>query len=414
MVRLSRLALMAILVVCAAASFGTGRLLRDLLLNNEHSVRLARPGFLRNPLDLLQTKEPEKKKLIVCENYTHESFDESVRSYDHNEREVNPRTDLLSVEEAAGHHLLIDIEHVDSTFLDSVERLVQAMTELVERTGEHVSLLSYRCYGIEPMGVSCVGRLAPKSAVAFHTWPTEGVIMLDIYVTGSTWLLPLLDAVQSLFGVSTTDSDTLPRMVWAHKWRGFRSKEDSYDPKDEKDDDGDDDYYLKWMLGTMHEEKERVATVQTPFQTIDIFDFKTTRFEHKNRLVFLDGSLQSQRFGEAAYHESLVHPALFTHENPRRVVIVGVGGTLREVLKHKTVEEVIVLEVDQVVADVAREYLPEWSDCSSLEGSADSCFEDPRVTVYFEDAIHWFIDRFGDNASVAEEDLIDVIIMDIL
>ena len=64
-----------------------------------------------------------------------------------------------------------------------------------------------------------------------------------------------------------------------------------------------------------------------------------------DRIVFLDGVLQSCKSGDAAYHEALVHPAMFAHENPRRVAIIGggEGATLREVLKHNTVEKVIMI-----------------------------------------------------------------------
>jgi spermidine synthase len=50
------------------------------------------------------------------------------------------------------------------------------------------------------------------------------------------------------------------------------------------------------------------------------------------------------------YHEALVHPALFSHSNPKRVAIIGggEGATLREVLKHNTVSEAIMIEIDEV------------------------------------------------------------------
>lgn len=134
-----------------------------------------------------------------------------------------------------------------------------------------------------------------------------------------------------------------------------------------------------------------------------------------DRIVFLDGILQSRRSGDAAYHESLVHPGMFAHPNPKRVAIVGggEGATLREVLKHSTVEEVVMIEIDKKMVDLSKEYLPFWSDCSQLIGSADYCFDDPRVDAYFEDAFKWFINRFSPDATI-EAEKFDVIIMDAL
>ena len=132
-----------------------------------------------------------------------------------------------------------------------------------------------------------------------------------------------------------------------------------------------------------------------------------------------DGVLQSSLYGETAYHEALVHPAMISHPNPRRVAIIGggEGATLREVLKHKTVEDVAMIDIDGEFVNLCREYLPEWSDCSDLvESAVDSCFDDERASVYFEDAFSWFIDRFGDHDrdSAKKEELFDVVIMDAL
>jgi spermidine synthase len=117
-----------------------------------------------------------------------------------------------------------------------------------------------------------------------------------------------------------------------------------------------------------------------------------------------------------AYHESLVHPALFAHDNPRRVAIVGggEGATLREVLKHNTVEKVIMIDIDEQMVELSKTTLPFWSDCSKIMHSADSCFDDPRVETYYLDAFKWFIDRFSSKDSKINEEPFDVIIMDAL
>ena len=127
----------------------------------------------------------------------------------------------------------------------------------------------------------------------------------------------------------------------------------------------------------------------------------------------LDGIIQSSLFSEAAYHEALVHPALFAHPEPKRVAITGggEGATLREVLKHNTIDEVVMIEIDKMMMDVSREYLPEWADCSDLVGSASWCPEDRRSTIYNEDALGWFMSRYTGDA---KDKLFDIIIMDAL
>jgi S-adenosylmethionine decarboxylase proenzyme len=118
----------------------------------------------------------------------------------------------------AGQHLLMDIEHVDSDFLNSEQRLAAAMLELVDECG--LTLLSYHCHKLKPQGVSCAGVLL-ESHVSFHTWPQEGVITLDLYTCGPKSLLPLVPLVEKLFAIPQKTKDTKPQVVWAHKIRGF-------------------------------------------------------------------------------------------------------------------------------------------------------------------------------------------------
>jgi len=180
-----------------------------------------------------------------------------------------------------------------------------------------------------------------------------------------------------------------------------------------------------------------VASVETEFQRIDIYDIirqNTGRIEnyrkslsddgsyesrHKSlfrpdRMVFLDGWLQSTRKFEAAYHEALVQPALFAHSNPKRVAIIGggEGATLREVLKHNTVQEVAMIEIDEQMVIESRNSIPEWSDCSDLQGSAPWCVDDPRATVHYEDAHAWFMERYSGKA--AQHGNLDIVILDAL
>ena len=128
----------------------------------------------------------------------------------------------------AGQHLLLDIENVDGYFLNSEERLTHAMLELVGECG--LTLLSYHCHKMVPMGVSCAGVLL-QSHVSFHTWPKEGVITLDLYTCGPNSLLSIVPLATKLFAVpkEAEGGETEvkePNAVWAHKTRGFPQGDD--------------------------------------------------------------------------------------------------------------------------------------------------------------------------------------------
>jgi len=111
---------------------------------------------------------------------------------------------------------------------------------------------------------------------------------------------------------------------------------------------------------------------ESPFQEILVVETAAL-----GRVMLLDGAIQYCTRDEFFYHEMAAHPALHTHPSPRRVAIIGGGdgGTLREVLKHKEVEHVTVVEIDEAILEVAKEYLP----------GAREAFADARVGVEIKD-----------------------------
>jgi spermidine synthase len=119
----------------------------------------------------------------------------------------------------------------------------------------------------------------------------------------------------------------------------------------------------------LHEEK-------TPYQHIEIY--ATTHF---GNLMAIDGFVMLTTRDNFLYHEMMSHPALFTHPDPKRVVIVGGGdcGTLREVLKHRGVENVLQVEIDERVTRLSEQYFPELCEAN----------DDPRASLLFDDGIAW-------------------------
>jgi spermidine synthase len=126
----------------------------------------------------------------------------------------------------------------------------------------------------------------------------------------------------------------------------------------------------------------RVA-VQTPFQTLEI-----ARLETLGWCLLLDGKIQSSALDDKLYHELLVHPALLAHPRPRRVLILGggEGATLREVLRHPTVEEAVMVDLDGEVVRLCREHLPSYSA---------GAFDDPRATLVIGDAWGYLQEQAG-------------------
>jgi spermidine synthase len=120
------------------------------------------------------------------------------------------------------------------------------------------------------------------------------------------------------------------------------------------------------------EYKELIESFRSPFQKIDIYD--TVPF---GKMLVHDDVIMLTEFDEAHYHEMIVHPALNVLPDPRRVLVIGGGdgGTLREVLKHKEVENAHICEIDGDVIRLCKTHFPKLA-CS---------FDDPRVEVFVED-----------------------------
>ncbi len=150
--------------------------------------------------------------------------------------------------------------------------------------------------------------------------------------------------------------------------------------------------YFSPEEGHLHGIREVLFSKQTPFQSMDILELGSY-----GKSLVLDGRIQSTVRDEFIYHEVLVHPAMLTHPDPRRVFIVGggEGATLREVLRHRSVERALMVDIDEEVVNRCRELLPEWHR---------GAFEDPRTELRYLDAR-----RYLEETSES----FDVIIIDI-
>ena len=114
-------------------------------------------------------------------------------------------------------------------------------------------------------------------------------------------------------------------------------------------------------------------TARPTHQRIRVFE--NARF---GRVLTLDGVVQTTEGDEFIYHEMMAHVPILAHGAARRVLIVGGGdgGMAREVLRHRAVEHVTMVEIDAGVVEFSKKYLP------SLSAGA---FDDPRLDLVIAD-----------------------------
>jgi spermidine synthase len=115
---------------------------------------------------------------------------------------------------------------------------------------------------------------------------------------------------------------------------------------------------------------------KSQFQTVDVIE--TTAF---GNMLLLDGLVMTTDQDEFVYHEMIAHVPVCHHPAPKRVVVIGGGdgGTVRELLKHSCIEEVVLCEIDEMVITASKKFFP------NIAGKLD----DPRVKVFVGDGVEY-------------------------
>jgi len=104
--------------------------------------------------------------------------------------------------------------------------------------------------------------------------------------------------------------------------------------------------------------KKRLYEGKSKYQHIQFFETYNL-----GKILVLDGILQTSDKTEFIYHEMLCQVSIFSHPNPKKVLIIGGGdgGALEEVLKHKSIEKAVMVEIDERVVKLSQKYLPSIS-----------------------------------------------------
>jgi len=134
--------------------------------------------------------------------------------------------------------------------------------------------------------------------------------------------------------------------------------------------------------------EEHLYSGESKFQKIDVI-----YNAFYGRALFLDELMMTTEKDEFIYHESLSHIPISKVKEPKKVLIIGGGdgGIARELAKYKSIEEINLVEIDEAVIKVSKEYLP----------SIACGFSDTRVNVYCQDGA-----KFVENEKEASYDLI--------
>lgn len=278
-----------------------------------------------------------------------------------------------------GRHIIVEYYDCTPELLNDVVGIEKSMENAAEEAG--ATIINSTFHHFSPYGVSGV-VVIQESHLAIHTWPEFGYASVDLFTCGDTvnpWVSyqMLKEAFEAGHGsaveLSRGEMALLKRKNFdLSKMRDEKSSEDG-DPIRTRDvwfTERDDQI----ALSLKHEGK--LYDVQSDFQKVSVFNTQAY-----GNMLTLDGMVMTTEKDEYVYHEMITHIPMLTHPNPKRALIIGGGdgGTARELLRHESLEEVVMVEIDDKVIEASRMHLP----------TIASALDHPKLNLIIDDGIKY-------------------------
>ena len=207
-------------------------------------------------------------------------------------------------------------------------------------------------YEGQPGGVTGTVLLA-ESHLAIHTWPETGSVTIDVYVCNfsadnSGKARRLMEGVIDAFA----PKKVLRQQLMRGDIGMAQPADHDVDPAPEPESG--------WALEQLTPHARfgyratALQTLQTSYQKLELL--QTPQF---GKVLRLDDRFMTSEGEEFFYHEALVHPAAMAHPAPRKALILGGGdgGAVEELLKHPSIERVVLAELDEAVVHFSRQHL---------------------------------------------------------
>lgn len=239
-------------------------------------------------------------------------------------------------------------------------------------------------YQGQPGGVTGTVLLA-ESHLAIHSWPERNGVTLDVYVCNfeadnSSKAQALMDELVKRFNPTVSELNHLNRggldLLQAATAQAATDQMAETHADTESTDTSEQ--FIDWLNATSfygHTFDACLEKVQSPYQEISVFNSKEL-----GKTLCIDGHFMTSERDEFFYHEALIHPAAIAHPQPEKALIIGGGdgGALEELLKHPSIKEATLVELDGTVIDLSKKYL------GSIHNNA---FDNPKAHIRIEDGL---------------------------
>ena len=260
---------------------------------------------------------------------------------------------------ALGNHILIEFMNCDPAILNDVATIEKNMVDAASKAG--ATVINSTFHHFSPYGVSGV-VVIQESHLAIHTWPEWGYSAVDLFTCGEIDAWISFDYLKNSFGSDSYSAIEIKRgSVNLLKRNDFKISETSSRNNQWQnpdfhtrnvwftDKDEDQALSLRYTGEILHDR-------QSPHQRVRILE----SYKY-GKILTLDNMVMTTQKDEYHYHEMISHIAMFTHHNPKNILVIGGGdgGTIREILRHENIDKVTMVEIDGEVIEACKKYLPE-------------------------------------------------------
>lgn len=295
---------------------------------------------------------------------------------------------------ALGRHIIVEYYDCSPDLLNDVTFIESCMESAARDAG--ATIINSTFHHFSPYGVSGV-VVIQESHLAIHTWPEYGFASVDLFTCGGSvdpWLaykilkekfeaghgsaMELSRGEMALLSQKEFDVKSLRDEKSANDGAPLKTRDVWFTERDDQ-----------IALSLKHDAK--LYDQQSDFQKVEIYQTQAY-----GNMLTLDGMVMTTEKDEYVYHEMISHIPTLTHANPKRALVIGGGdgGTVRELLKHDSYDEVVMVEIDEKVIEASKEFLP----------SIAAALEHPKLNLIVDDGIKYV------NAAV--DGSFDVVIVD--
>jgi len=282
--------------------------------------------------------------------------------------------------QALGRHVLVEFYNCSADILNDVLSIEKSMVAAAKEAGATVINSTFHYFS--PYGVSGV-VVIQESHLAVHTWPEYRYAAVDLFTCGDPvdpWISYsyLKQAFQAEHGSSMEIRRGQLNLL-------TRSDIDLERIRDQASKELNLAKFTRniWFTErgnnialSLKHKGDLLFRRQSPYQKVEIYD--TYQY---GKLLTCDGMIMCAEQDEHVYHEMITHTAMFTHPDPRKILVIGGGdgGAIRELVRHERVEKIVMVEIDEVVIEASEQHLPELA----------SALDHPKLELIIEDGIKY-------------------------